>query len=200
MIWFVLLLFGKSEGRRGVARHHQGETNNHQENIGRRTSETAADYPVFVNKLTSPCGFHRIAKRSLQRQNISQSVENIKLDRRTVDLVLKLVNIVRDSILIKGAKSESKSPSKKMIKRLSMGADSNLERTRRETAETENQIPAHRLEISNMVGGIEFLNEAHILTVSFSLFEKKLLIFLFLERSGVRGTTAWVNLPSASVI
>ena len=142
-----------------MARHHPGETNNHHENMGRRTSETAADYPVFVNKLSSPCGFHRIAKRSLHNQNISQSVENFKLDRRTVDLVLKLVNIVRDSILVKGAKSESKLPSK--------GADRHLERARRETTETDNQTPVHRLEISNMVGGIEFLNEAHILTVSY---------------------------------
>ena len=150
--WCVLLLCGKSEA-----------TNNHQENIGGRTSETAADYPFFANRLSSPCGFYRITKRSLRSQNISQSVENFKLDKRTVDLVLQLVNVVRDSILGKDPKSESKIPSKKLMKRVSKGEDSDLERSRRETY---NQIPAHRLEISNMVGGIEFLNEAHISMVS----------------------------------
>ena len=88
------------------------------------------------------------------------------MDKRTVDLVLQLVNVVRDSILGKDPKSESKIPSKKLMKRVSKGEDSDLERSRRETSETDNQTPAHRLEISNMVGGIEFLNEAHILTVS----------------------------------
>ena len=161
IIWFVLLLFWESEGRRGVAQHQS-----HQENIGGRTMETAADYPFFVNKLSSPCGFHKITKRSPHSQNVSQSVENFKLDKIPVDLVLKLVNVVRDSILVKAPKSESKSHSKKFSKRISKGADSNLERSRRETSETENQIPAHKLEISNMVGEIEFLNEAHISMVS----------------------------------
>ena len=102
------------------------------------------------------------------------------MDKKTVDLVLKLVNIVRDSILVKDPKSESNIPSKKLMKRVSKGE----ERSRRETSETDNEIPAHRLEISNMVGGIEFLNEAHILTVScYFYFAKKLLIIFFLERS-----------------
>ena len=168
------MLFGKSEGRRGINRHHPGETNSQHENsgwrmgFGRRRSqitETVANYSDFKNKILSPCGFHRIMKRSegsVSFQNISNSIAKVNPTKRTVDLVFKLVNVVRDSILSRGSKSKWEFPFKNVLKK----GSEKFERSRRQTININNQLGVQKLEISNLISGIEFLNQAHISQVS----------------------------------
>jgi hypothetical protein len=177
------MLFGKSEGRRGINRHHPGETNSQHENIGRRVSfgrrsrqitETVADYSVFKNKLASPCGFHQIMKRSLGSasfRNISTSFGKINPAKRTVDLVFKLVNIVRDSILGRASKSGWEFPFKNLLKKAATESSEKFDRSRRETVQIDNQLGVKKLEISNLISGIEFLNQAHISQVSRVIFK-----------------------------
>ena len=175
------MLCGKSEGRRGVNRHYPGEENSQHENsrqqFGRRSRQitnTVAEFSLFTNKLSSPCGFHRITKRSEgsdKLRNISKSIGSINPAKRTVDLVLKLVNVVRDSILGRGTQSGWEFPFKKLLSKASTETSVKFDRSRRQIVESDNQLSVRKLEISNLISGIEFLNQAHISQVSQHIFE-----------------------------
>ena len=162
------MLLGESEGRRGVNRHHPGESNNHHESIGRSffggrsrriTTEMVANYSVFANKMTNPCGFHRIVKRSknsVPSKSISNFAENSNPSKRTVDLVFKLVNIFRDTFLGGGG-----TPS--LLTKLTSSVSDASERSRRETVEAISQLDVKKLELSNLVSGIEFIIQENLL-------------------------------------
>ena len=152
ILWLLLMLVGISEGRRNSNRRHSGENQSFR-NRGTQITETVDEYTVFKRKLTSPCGFHRLSKRStdLLRNKSNKSSFVNESASRTINLVYKLVTIAHSAV--------EKQPKRKHNK-------ITFQRRRRSNNLNNNEFSVTKLELSNLIGGMEFLNDAHISLVS----------------------------------
>ena len=72
------------------------------------------------------------------------------------------MNVVRDSILGRRSKSGWEFPFTNLLQK----GSEKFDRSRRQTSNINNQLGVKKLEISNLISGIEFLNQAHISQVS----------------------------------
>ena len=152
MILLLLYLLSQYavEARRGVNRHQHSRS---RQRISVHHVEHISNYPVFAEKLLNPCGPTQrvIVKRSTQIQgkNNFRTFLNIASDssptKQSVEIFYNLVTFIKNSLKLNEK-------------------DIFNERYRRETEE-RNEFLIKKLELRNLVSGLQILIHEHLLQV-----------------------------------
>ena len=156
IFWLFLLFLGKSEGIRGVSRHHSGleETGRYfRTNSQPSTINTIANFSAYKEKLIRPCGYHgrgsrhrpTIGKRAgstgPKRSFWDRIVEVASQKDHSQHIFFRALSFLRENLLSKSLENEATG------------------RTRRDVVE-QNIIT---LELRNRINDVQFLIIQHLL-------------------------------------
>ena len=146
----LLILVEISKGRRSSNKIHSGEILSSRNRAGAQFTETIDDYTVFKLKLSSQCGFHKLLKRSTDPSSYTLSKPSFNTDssaQRMMNLAYKLVT---STVNWQQKRKHN---------------DVTFQRRRRRNILID-EFGVSKQELSNLVGRMEFLNDAHISLVS----------------------------------